>query len=152
MDEVDAYTDPFAYCAALGTIDAPDARYTGEAVPEVVIRGFIRAAELAAGDEALEMFRQTTIWRCMNGQVYACNYGANLPCDSKADTSAEPTREMKDFCAQNPGADAIPMSVTGHAVIYSWGCQGDTPEIRAQIDQADEAGYLSRIWYALEPQ
>ncbi len=23
------YSDPFAYCAAVGTIDAPDARYTG---------------------------------------------------------------------------------------------------------------------------
>jgi hypothetical protein len=29
------FTDPFAYCAALGTIDAPDSRYTGPKVPEV---------------------------------------------------------------------------------------------------------------------
>jgi ABC-type phosphate transport system substrate-binding protein len=29
-----AYADPFAYCAAVGTIDAPDASFTGPAVPE----------------------------------------------------------------------------------------------------------------------
>jgi hypothetical protein len=32
------FSDPFAYCAAVGTIDAPDARYTGPKVPEVVAR------------------------------------------------------------------------------------------------------------------
>ena len=146
------FSDPFAYCAAVGAIDAPDARYTGDPVPDAVIGGFIRAAELAAGDEAYDTFRQTTIWRCMDGQVYACNFGANLPCDLKADTNNEPTQAMKDFCAQNPGADTIPMSVTGHAAIYSWGCQADTPIFLEQIDQPDAAGYLSRIWYALTPQ
>jgi hypothetical protein len=28
------FSDPFAYCAAVGTIDAPDARYTGPRVPD----------------------------------------------------------------------------------------------------------------------
>lgn len=33
------YTNPFAYCAAVGNIDVPDARYTGEKVPMVIARG-----------------------------------------------------------------------------------------------------------------
>jgi hypothetical protein len=147
----ETFSDPFAYCAAVGTIDTPDTRYTGEQVPDVIIDGFKQAAGLTESDESQDMFRQTTIWRCMDGQVVACNFGANLPCDSKADTATEPTQEMKDYCSQNPGADAIPMSVTGHATIYSWGCQDSTPAILEQVDQADAAGYLSRIWYALEP-
>lgn len=146
------FSDPFAYCAAVNTIDTPDARYTGQPVPDAVIGGFIRAAELAVGEEAFEMFRQTTIWRCMDGKVYACNYGANLPCDSKADTNEKPSQAMQDFCAQNPGAEAIPMSVTGHATIYSWGCQAETPVVLEQIDQPDAAGFLSRIWYPLTPE
>ncbi|MGC9335618.1 MAG: hypothetical protein ACP5JJ_15830, partial [Anaerolineae bacterium] len=35
----EAYADPFAYCAAVGTVDAPDANYTGPAVPESVAQG-----------------------------------------------------------------------------------------------------------------
>src|SRR5215213_4012987 len=38
----ETYSDPFAYCAAVGTLDEPDARYTGEAVPDVIAEG-IRA-------------------------------------------------------------------------------------------------------------
>jgi hypothetical protein len=146
------YSDPFQYCAAIGAIDAPDARYTGQAVPDAVIDGFKQAAGLTQSAEPQETLRQTTIWRCMDGKVYACNFGANLPCDSKADTNEEPTQAMRDFCAQNAGADAIPMSVTGHTTIYSWGCQAETPLILEQIDQPDAAGYLSRIWYALTPE
>src|ERR671918_1505994 len=37
------FTDPFAYCAAVGTIDAPDSRYTGPNVPEAVARGLMKA-------------------------------------------------------------------------------------------------------------
>jgi hypothetical protein len=37
------FTDPFTYYAVLATIDAPDARYTGPKVPEVVAQGLKRA-------------------------------------------------------------------------------------------------------------
>jgi hypothetical protein len=37
------FGDPFAYCAVLGTIDAPDSRYTGPKVPEVVAQGLKKA-------------------------------------------------------------------------------------------------------------
>src|SRR5215510_4570357 len=37
------FTDPFAYCAAVGTIDTPDSRYAGPKVPEAVARGLQRA-------------------------------------------------------------------------------------------------------------
>ena len=44
----------------------------------------------------------------MNKSVYVCNFGANLPCDSKADTDKNPTQPMQDFCKANPTADIDP--------------------------------------------
>jgi len=38
------YTDPFAYCSAVGTIDAPDSRYTGDPVSLAIIQGYLKAA------------------------------------------------------------------------------------------------------------
>lgn len=146
------YTDPFAYCAAMGTVDQPDARYTGEKTPDAIVQGFIKAAGLTGTTEPSDVFKQATIWRCMGGKVYACNFGANLPCGSKADTDKTPTPEMADFCKANPGADFIPMAVTGHATIYAWKCVKDVPEAGEPIDQADAAGYLARIWYSLEAE
>lgn len=145
------FTDPFSYCAAVGTIDKPDARYTGTAIPNDIINGFKKAAGLEASTEPMDMFKKTTIWRCMKSRVYACNFGANLPCDSKANTDKTPSQAMKDYCAANPDSDFIPMSVTGHATIYSWQCVKGYAELLDQIEKVDAAGYLEQIWYPIEP-
>ena len=145
------YNDPFAYCAAIGTIDTPDARYTGPHITDEIINGYKIAAGLESSTEPIQMFQKTTIWRCMDHQVYACNFGANLPCDSKANTNKTPTQAMGDYCKANPDSDFIPMSVTGHATIYSWHCVQDTPELLNQIAKVDAAGYLANIWYPIVP-
>jgi hypothetical protein len=151
MPTVETFTDPFAYCASVGTVDAPDTRYTGTQIPDEIINGFKRAAGLEASTEPIDLLRRSTIWRCMDGKVYACNFGTNLPCDSKANTDRTPSPAMGDYCKANPNSDVIPMSVTGHATIYSWRCINDNPEILDQIDQVDAEGYLERIWYAIKP-
>jgi hypothetical protein len=145
------YLDPFAYCTAVGTIDAPDSRYIGVALPDSIIQGFLKAAGLQNNSEPLELLQKYTIWRCMNNAVFVCNFGANLPCDSKADTNKNPTQAMLDFCKANLDAEGIPMSVTGHATIYSWGCVKDTPKLLDQVSQVDAAGYITNIWYKLPP-
>jgi hypothetical protein len=145
------YTDPFAYCSAVGTIDRPDSRYTGVPVPDSIIQGYLKAAGLENNGEPLELLQKTTFWRCMDKNVFVCNIGANLPCDSKADTNKIPTQPMQDFCKANPNAGSIPMSVTGHATIYSWGCVNDVAKLLDQVDQVDAAGYSTRIWYKLQP-
>lgn len=144
------FTDPFAYCGTVGTVDTPDARYIGDPVPVSVINGFKKAADLEASTMPVAMFKKTTIWRCMDHQVYACNFGANLPCDSKAKTDKTPTQAMRDFCKANQNAEVIPASVTGHDTIFTWRCVKDTPELLNQADTVDAAGYLSRIWYAIQ--
>ncbi len=144
------FTDPFAYCASVGTLDTPDARYVGTPVPDAIINGYKQAAGLQSSTEPLDVFRKTTIWRCMGGKVVVCNFGANLPCDSKANTDKTPSPEMSDFCKANPDSDIVPMSVTGHDTLYNWRCTNGSPEILNQIDQADAQGYLQRIWYPIE--
>jgi len=145
------FSDPFAYCAAVGTIDQPDERYTGARITESILKGFQKAAELDASAEPSDVFEQSTIWRCMDNNVYACNFGANLPCDSKADTNQTPTQAMADYCKENASSDFIPMYITGHTTIYSWHCVEDKPEALEQLDEVDAAGFLSRIWYRIEP-
>ncbi len=145
------FTDPFAYCAAVGTMDKPDARYTGPQVPDEVVNGFKKAAGLEASTEPLDMLRKSTVWRCMDSKVYACNFGANLPCDAKANTNATPSAPMQEYCSANPNSDVIPMSVTGHDTIYDWRCANDKPEVLRQVGQVDAAGYIAEIWYAIEP-
>src|SRR5688572_28768228 len=63
------FVDPFAYCAAVGTVDQPDQRYTGEEVPVVIAEG-IRDA-FNPSDAPLEVYQRGTFWRCMDGKVYA---------------------------------------------------------------------------------
>jgi hypothetical protein len=87
------FSDPFAYCAAVGTIDAPDARYTGPKVPEVVAQG-LKKAFGAPADAPLGPFLRTTVWRGMDGQVYACTVGANLLCQERVDVRRTPTQGM----------------------------------------------------------
>jgi hypothetical protein len=151
VTSVETLADPFAYCAAVGTIGSPDARYTGPNIPDAIINGFKKAAGLESSTEPMDMLRQTTIWRCMDRKVYACNFGANLPCDSKANTDKTPSAGMADYCKSNPDSEVVPMSVTGHDTIYSWRCVQDTPQVLDQISQVDAAGYLSQIWYLIGP-
>src|SRR5262245_39211548 len=144
------YTDPFRYCAAVGTIDAPDARYTGTAVPPAIAQGLRRAFN-APTDAPIEVFTRGTSWRCADGRVYACNVGANLPCGARADTSRTPSAPIAEFCRQNPAATVIPMVVTGRATIYEWRCAGGAPVIERQVTAPDARGFLANIWYPISP-
>jgi hypothetical protein len=146
----DTFRDPFAYCAAVGTIDAPDARYIGPATPPAVARGLQRAFGVAPS-EPLAPFERGTSWRCMDGAVWACNVGANLPCQEKPDADPQPTEGMREYCASNPGSDFIPMYVTGHGTLFEWSCDGTTPKRGKQIAQLDARGYVASIWHRIEP-
>jgi hypothetical protein len=99
--------DPFAYCATVGTIDTPDARYTGPQTPDVIVRGLMKAMGISA-DAPVEPFVRLTTWRCMNGKVYACNFGANIPCRERADTKRTPSPEINEFCRANSTSEIIP--------------------------------------------
>ena len=81
------YSSPVAYCKAVGTIDKPDARYTGPKLPGWMAKDLNLKTNQSKYME----------WRCANGAVLACVYGANIPCDSKANTSEKPTSAIVDY-------------------------------------------------------
>jgi hypothetical protein len=146
-----SYTDPFAYCDAVGTLDAPDSRYSGPPMPDVLVQG-LKKASGASADAPDEMFITSGYWRCMDGKVYACTVGANLPCASKANTGKTPTQAETGYCQANPDSDFIPAYVTGHDTIYAWRCKQDQPEIDQQVFHVDKQGFIAEIWYEIPPQ
>jgi hypothetical protein len=139
-EEPKTFSDPFAYCAAVGQIDASDARYTGPKMDDSLFKDYLAAVQLDLNKQYPDQFKQRTVWRWMEGKVYACNFGANIPCDSKANTDKMPTTAMSDFCRANPDSDVSRLAVTGHNIIYSWHCKRDVPEIGDRIDTVDAAG------------
>ena len=143
------YADPFAYCAAAGTVDAPGADYVGPQVPESVAQGLQQA--LNAPDTPIEVLENGSFWRCMDGSVYACFVGANLPCEAKANTDRTPTQEEIDYCQQNPNSDSIPVVVTGRETVYEWRCLDGAPDIVRQLTEPDAQGFFSDIWYKISP-
>jgi hypothetical protein len=145
-----SWTDPFAYCAAVGNIDAPDERWTGDKVPGAVVDGLKKALDLAA-DVPAEFVARGASWRCMNARVYACSAGANIPCLEKANPSMTPNSGMTSFCSSHPVADLIPAFAAGRSTVFEWKCVGKTPTVVRQVLHADPAGFITEFWYALAP-
>ncbi len=144
------FIDPFVYCAAVGTIDAPDARYTGAKVPDVVAKGLMKATN-ASADAPLDVFVRNSFWRCMDGKVVACTVGANIPCEGKADTSTTPNEGMTNWCASNPNSDFIPAAAAGRETVYEWRCANGAPQLGRPILTPDARGFISNFWYVLSP-
>ncbi len=137
------FDDPFAYCAAVGTIDAPDSRYIGVEYPRSVLDGLAAAM---GGRRVADVVP----WRCVAGQVWGCNVGANLPC-GRIDTSKVPTQPMNDYCRDNPGATFLPAFVTGHSTEYEWQCNGAIATAGMPVIALDPRGFGADFWFHLAP-
>ena len=144
-----AWNDPAAYCRAIGTIDAPDARYVGPAVPDWMARALMRAVH-APASAPLSAFSHA-VWRCLDGAVLACSYGANIPCDQKANASHMPSIGARRYCAQNRAADVVPAYAAGRATVFEWRCAAGDPVIARQVLDVDAAGYASAFWHRVVP-
>lgn len=142
------FDDPFVYCASVGTVDVPGAEYVGPRVPESIARGLRRALQLPA-DAPADPLLENSYWRCMNGKVYGCTTGANLPCMAKANTDRQPNEAVEKFCAANRNVPAIPMVVTGRTTVYAWMCKDGKPLIVRESVKPDARGFLSNIWYEI---
>lgn len=144
------YENPFEYCKAVKNVNTPGAEYVGPKIPESVT-DMLRKDMGISETMPAEMFNDGTSWRCMDGNIYACNVGANLPCQEKADVSKEPNDGMLNYCGENPDAELIPMYASGRATVYEWKCDNGTPEIVKQIAETDKAGYIKGLWYKINP-
>ncbi len=141
-----SYNDPFAYCAAVGTTNVPDALLLSPKVPDALALAMSKGSP----NVPLDMLKKSS-FRCVGGKVLACFVGANIPCDSKASTDRTPKPDMVEFCKAQPNADTIPAVVTGRETVYEWRCTNGQPAIVRQVLQVDSRGYATDFWQALSP-
>lgn len=134
------YSDPIPYCKAIGTIDKPDARCTGPKLPVWI------AAKLNMQPDQGKLME----WPCADGAVLACQYGASIPCDSKAAASKEPSQPIIDYCRQNTDSQFVPIYVTGHNTSISWACHGSQPVVTRSAE-VDAQGYQKDYWHRVSP-
>lgn len=144
-----AFNDPVAYCRVVVNADNPQEPYIGPAKPQLVLSGIYQAAGISAGAPR-GWVAGGTFWRCMDGGVYACFVGANLPCEEKADTSKEPSEAITAYCKSNPASESIPAVVAGRVTIYAWHCKNAVPEITRQALQVDTRGFIANYWYRMD--
>ncbi len=86
-----------------------------------------------------------TVFRCAEGRVLLCTWGADLPC-GKANTQRRlPGAEA--WCRDH--LDMIPTFATGSDTIYRWRCAGGVPEIVGQAADTDARGFVARYWKPL---
>jgi hypothetical protein len=143
--------DPQAYCRSVGTIDAPDQRFTGTGVPDWIRAAFFTPNQIAA----IKAGRQPdygVAWRCVRGEVLACQ-NAQSPSCLKANTDRTPSAAMSDFCRSNVNSPVIPRVVTGteRMLAYNWVCRGPEPTI-AKETPLDAQGFVAADWKRVSPK
>jgi hypothetical protein len=146
------YESPFDYCRALGTIDQPDGSLVELSQTPEMVRA-IADAWIMPPDAEFRRLPPTLTWRCMDGQVYVCTYGANIPCGAKANVDLNPTAEMTRWC-QTPPSNLppgmplfLPAYLTGRTTVYSWVCEDGSALTYGEPTPVDAAGYIKRFWY-----
>ena len=137
-----AAASPFALCRKLGTDDRL------RPLPAALVPAATRLFGLSAMPP--EQIERATFFRCMDRQVLLCTVGANLPC-GKADTRRRLPGAVA-WCAEHPVADAIPMSATGHATVYSWRCDGGKPIASGRAAPVDRRGFIALFWKRARPE
>lgn len=140
-----ATTDPFAYCSAIGSIDRPPG---GSSPVPLALKPFLsRALGLSADAE----FRpERFYWRCMNGIVFVCAIGANIPCAAKADLARRNVGADK-YCRDNPEATFVPAYATGHETLFAWSCSLGHALPGKRMAKLDPRGYRTDFWYEVTP-
>lgn len=142
--------EPWAYCRAAGTVDAPESLPLDPDASAVLMERVRETFELS--DEMPEdVLAAGTVWRCMDGQVWGCVVGANLPCGEKAGTDRTPSEAMREHCREQPDAETIPAFVTGRATVYTWRCVNGQAEVDGQWSEPDPRGFHAEIWRRIEP-
>jgi hypothetical protein len=140
-----ATDDPFAYCLRAGTLDTPDGG--GSPIPAALLPYLRSAIGLSA---AAPLTSQGYYWRCMDGAVFVCAIGANIPCRTKADR-AKRNSGAEYYCRENPDAETVPAYATGHNSIYDWNCSAGHSVRGKVLLTLDHRGYPVNFWHRLSP-
>jgi hypothetical protein len=135
-----ASADPFGSCKAAGTRDSvrPLPRELKSAA----------AAALGLPDGAADSAGY--FWRCMDGAVYVCAVGANIPCQSRADAGRR-NAGAEAYCREKPDAEFVPAYATGRRTIYQWRCVSGTAMRGKAAMRVDRRGFQAEFWRRLLP-
>lgn len=133
--------DVRALCARIGTDD----RLRG--IPPALV-GKARQIFSFSPVTPSAYVKKSTLFRCMDGKAWLCNYGANLVC-GQANASRH-SQGAAHFCQENPGSVSVPMAATGHDTIYEWKCAGTKAQISRQVEALDARGFLAGNWKQLD--
>jgi hypothetical protein len=91
------------------------------------------------------LLAEQTHLRCMDGRVYACFTGANLPCDKIETSRSNPGADA--YCRTQPDAGFVPAYATGHGNLYTWRCRSGRAEVSGRAFKAlDPRGFAARLW------
>ena len=83
----------------------------------------------------------STVFRCAEGHVLVCSYGANLPCGKANSDRDLPAAEA--WCRDHPNADLVPRFAIPWGNAYNWGPADGTPKVIAQIEDIDPRGFVA---------
>jgi len=92
--------------------------------------------------------RRSTVFRCADGHILLCNYGANLPCGKANADRRLPQAEA--WCREHADDDFVPRYMLPIGNIYHWRCVAGTPKIVVQIETIDPRGFVARYWKPAE--
>jgi hypothetical protein len=126
-------------CRSIGTDD------TVRPIPQSLVPVAKRVFGLRMEDQQV---RRSTVFRCADGHILLCNYGANLPCGKANADHRLPQAEA--WCREHADTDFIPRYVLPIGNIYNWRCAAGTPTIVAQIETIDPRGFVARYWKPAE--
>ena len=134
-----AAQDVTAHCASVGNDDRV------KPIPAALVP---EARRLFGGrsDQPDAALQASTVFRCMTGQVWLCNHGANLTC-AKGDVRRV-SKGAIAWCRDHPGSVVVPMVATGHATIHTWTCVGSEARI-ASSEKPDARGFIAAQWTSL---
>jgi hypothetical protein len=138
-----ATTDPFIYCAQVGTVDGPEGGVGPAPVP-AALEPFLSAALGTPADARIPP--GSAYWRCMNGFVYVCAVGANLVCDRKPD-HAKRNPGADAYCRDRPDAAEVPAYAAGHNSAYEWHCTAGHASRGRLAGKLDRQGFRMDIWH-----
>lgn len=86
----------------------------------------------------------STVFRCADGHVLLCTYGANLPCGKANSDRDLPGAEA--WCRDHPNADFVPRFAIPWGNIYNWGCADGNPKVIKQIEEINPHCFVALYW------
>lgn len=143
-----SYTDPILFCRVAKNADShgegsvSDKRYAGPENPQAAVDAIHAVVPKVSAD--------SVVWRCMDGNMYACYLGASGRACTQFSHSLKPTRVLRGYCAQYPGT---PIPEAANDTAADWTCNGITPvrDRRFPPMALDKRGYIQNAWRRVSP-